>query len=84
MQRILLSLALVATATASADEKMVGTPGSKVEYPATIKESVGDKPVEMRLTGTALRTKAIFSVWPKACNSCAKPCRCCRRTRTCC
>ena len=63
MQRILWSLALVATATASADEKMVGTPGSKVEYPAMIKESVGDKPVAMKLTGTGLRTKAIFSVY---------------------
>ncbi len=24
------------------------------------------------------------SVWPTACNSCVKPCRCCLRIRTCC
>jgi hypothetical protein len=63
MQRILWSLALVAAATASAEEKMVGTPGSKVEYPTMIKENVGDKPIAMKLTGTGLRTKAIFSVY---------------------
>ena len=63
MQRILWSLALVAAATASAEEKMVGTPGSKVEYPTMIKENVGDQPIAMKLTGTGLRTKAIFSVY---------------------
>jgi hypothetical protein len=63
MQRVLWSLALVATASASADEKMIATPSSKVEYPASIKESVGDKPVVMRCTGAGLRTKAIFSVY---------------------
>ena len=69
MQRILWSLTLVAAASASAEEKMVGTPGCKVEYPAMIKENVGDKSVAMKLTGTGLRTKAIFSVYqrePKA------------------
>src|SRR4051812_46734922 len=63
MKRILWSLALIATASASAEEKMIVTPGSKVEYPMTIRESVGDKPVSMKLTGTGLRTKAIFSVY---------------------
>jgi len=66
MQRILWSLALVATATASAEEKMVTAPGTKVEYPVTITESVGDKPISMRLTGAGLCTKAIFSVYAVA------------------
>jgi len=63
MQQILYSLALLAAASASADEKMVVAPGTKVEYPTTIRESVGDKPVLMKLTGTGLRSKAIFSVY---------------------
>lgn len=63
MQRILWSVALLAATSASADEKMVAAPGTKVEYPATIRESIGDKPVAMKLTGTGLRTKAIFNVY---------------------
>ena len=64
MHRTLSVAVLAAMATAAAaNEKMVGTPGSKVEYPAAIKESVGAKPTEMKLTGTGLRTKAIFSVY---------------------
>jgi hypothetical protein len=64
MKKLFSALAMAALAsTAVANEKMVGTPGSKIEYPASINESVGDKTVAMKLTGTGLRTKAIFSVY---------------------
>src|SRR3954471_15483881 len=66
MQRIVWSLALLGAVTARADDQMVTAPGTKVEYPVTIKESIGDKPVLMRMTGTGLRTKAIFSVYAVA------------------
>lgn len=58
-----LATTMVLLPMLTADEKMIPTPGSKVEFPASVTESVANKQVEMRLTGTALRQKAFFSVY---------------------
>jgi hypothetical protein len=54
---------MLAAAAAFADEKLVGVPGSKVEYPAAIKETIDGKPLELRITGAGMRTKAFFNVY---------------------
>jgi hypothetical protein len=42
---------------------MVGVPNSGVRYPTPIQSSIAGNQYKMQLTGTALRTKAIFSVY---------------------
>jgi hypothetical protein len=48
--------------TAPADET-VGVPGSEVRYPPAVALAVNGRPVQMTLTGTALRKKLVFSVY---------------------
>jgi hypothetical protein len=43
--------------------EMVGVSGSDAQFPAVIESKVGDKQVKLRLTGTALRKKFIFSIY---------------------
>jgi hypothetical protein len=43
--------------------EMVGVPNSNTQYPTPIQSTIAGKQYKMLLTGTALRTKAIFSVY---------------------
>lgn len=62
--RKFLALALLgACATSLPAEELVSVSGSNVKYPATIDNKVGDKQVQLVLTGTALRKKFVFSVY---------------------
>jgi hypothetical protein len=55
-------LALVSGSAAQAAE-LVGVPGSGTKYPSEVETNVGDKPVKLTLTGTAMRTKYILNVY---------------------
>ena len=63
--RLALCLGLAATVGAE-ERKMVGVSGSKCEFPTASMETIAGKTVPLRLTGTALRTKAIFNVYSLA------------------
>ena len=54
-------LALCGAWASAAD--MVGVSGSDVQYPTALQAKVGDKDVKLVLTGTALRSKFVFSVY---------------------
>jgi chalcone isomerase-like protein len=43
--------------------EMVGVPNSAVQFPTPIQSSIAGNQYKMRLTGTALRTRVIFSVY---------------------
>jgi hypothetical protein len=60
-----LAFLVVLGASLSAAE-MVGVEGSSTQYPATIESPINNKAVRMQLTGTALRTKYLFSVYSLA------------------
>jgi hypothetical protein len=62
--RRLMVLATILTLGAGiAAAEMVGVPNSNTQYPTPIQSSIAGKQYKMVLTGTALRTKAIFSVY---------------------
>lgn len=62
--RVIVALtgALLVLGTAAAGEK-VGVDGSSAQYDSRIEATVGDKPVTMALTGTALRKRVIIKVY---------------------
>lgn len=63
-QRTLLTVTLLGLCVGSAlAVEMVGVDGSSNQYPATIDSNIGGKNVKMRITGTALRKKFVFSVY---------------------
>jgi len=63
-RKTMLTLALLGLCAGSAlAVEMVGVEGSSNQYPAAIDSSIGGKNVKMRLTGTALRKKFVFSVY---------------------
>ncbi len=57
-----LTVAALAAAAALAGDK-VGVGGSGAQYDARIEATIGDKPVAMVLTGTALRKRVVFNVY---------------------
>jgi hypothetical protein len=61
--RSLVLTAVVLTAGAALASEAVGVNGSKVRYPAVMEMPFDGKPVRFALTGTALRSKAIFNVY---------------------
>lgn len=64
MTRIVGTLAvLVCFAVAANAQEKVAVPGCGVRFDATISESIDNKPMTMRLTGVALRTKLLFNVY---------------------
>ena len=61
---MLHSVCCLALAVAGADERQtVGVPGAKTEFPIASSAQIAGKEVALRLTGTAMRTKAIFNVY---------------------
>jgi hypothetical protein len=61
--RLLILTAIIGTSAAVASAEMVGVPNSNIRYPTPIQSSIAGKQYKMQLTGAALRTKAIFSVY---------------------
>ena len=57
-----LAITLIGVSAANAQE-MVGVSGSSVEYPASRESKIGDKKYSLKLTGAAMRKKAIFNVY---------------------
>lgn len=56
----LLSLACLGLcASAAMATQLVDVPGSSNKYPATVETRIGDKPVKLILTGTALRARFV-------------------------
>jgi hypothetical protein len=68
MLRTTLAAAVVVVLVGSASAaEMVGVSGSSAKFPATLSVPVPEgKPLELRLTGTALRTKLVFNVYAVA------------------
>jgi hypothetical protein len=63
MNKLWLAALLIVPTPCGADEKMVPVPGTKVEFPVASVDSIGDQQVSLRLTGVALRQKAVFNVY---------------------
>jgi hypothetical protein len=64
MRSRLLALAVLAMGGAAAlAQEMVGVPGSDTQYATPVETRIGDQPVTLVLTGTALRTKYFFNVY---------------------
>jgi hypothetical protein len=64
MRNRILALAVVgACATAALAQEMVDVPGSHTQYPTPVETRIGDQPVTLVLTGTALRKKYFFNVY---------------------
>jgi hypothetical protein len=49
--------------TAALAQEMVPVPGCDTQYPTPVETRIGDEPVSLVLTGTALRTKYFFNVY---------------------
>ena len=61
---IVLTLAMPLTGVSAArGQEMVGVSGSSVEYPSVRESNIGDKKYLLKLTGAAMRKKAIFNVY---------------------
>jgi hypothetical protein len=65
MRHLLASMALLAGVAVSAAhaQDTVGVSGSSVEYPVSREAKIGDKKYQVKLTGTAMRKRAIFNVY---------------------
>lgn len=59
----LAAAALLAPAIVQGAEERISVSGCKVTYPVSIKKNVGANPLKMRITGVALRKKAVFNVY---------------------
>lgn len=57
-----LFVALIVTHWVAAEET-VGVSGSSVQYPVAIETKIGEKSVSQKLTGAAMRKRAIFNVY---------------------
>jgi len=64
--RSLAFAATFLTAAAALGSEMVGVRGSQVQYPSVVDLPADGKPVRVRLTGTAMRTKAVVNVYAVA------------------
>jgi hypothetical protein len=65
-KRTLIALAVILTGGLATASEMVGVPGSSNRYATPIEVQVSGKAVRLVLTGTALRKRAIFSVYTVA------------------
>jgi chalcone isomerase-like protein len=63
MARLLSTLFVLAVAVVPCLAEEVGVSGSDIKYESELKADVGDKKVNLVLTGTALRKKLFFNVY---------------------
>lgn len=62
-RRLLVAAVGLTLSVGAVAAEMVGVPNSNTQYPTPIQSTIAGKQYKMVLTGTALRTKVIFSVY---------------------